>query len=219
MSAAAIQPFPDLSPVISQYFTMSFVDSTVLLPEELDLLEGASIKRIADLSTGRHCARNAMEALIGHRPAVLRGHGREPIWPQGVVGSIAHSAKMAGAMIAMKSDFSAIGIDIETVGDVRRELWDLMFDDQEQQLILSKENPDVWATLLFSLKEAFYKLQYPITGKFLDLTDVSIADDNGDIRFKLTSNIVDLKGIDLTSIRSRWTIINDQLITICFITA
>jgi 4'-phosphopantetheinyl transferase EntD len=62
-----------------------------LFAEEASLLGPGSVeKRWREFAAGRSCARKAL-AASGHAPvAVLQGAGREPVWPQGIVGSITH---------------------------------------------------------------------------------------------------------------------------------
>ena len=81
---------------------------------------------------------------------------------------------MVGAVVALKEHVAAIGLDIETSGRVSPEMWDLIFHKNEQDLIRNKQGDGIdWATLMFSFKESFYKMQYPLTGQFLDFRGVN----------------------------------------------
>jgi 4'-phosphopantetheinyl transferase EntD len=108
--------------------------------------------------------------------AILVGKDRAPVWPTGIAGSISHTQGLAGAMVCSNSHYRSIGLDIERRSAVDRKLWDLLFDELEQQRIEAATSPDDEAALLFSLKEAYYKMQYPLSGMFLDFRDVRVED-------------------------------------------
>lgn len=212
-------PFPEIS-FISQYITPDFKATGYLLPEEEQFVEQSAEKRRIDFSTGRYCARQALEQLINIKPPILQGKGREPLWPDGVVGSISHSGKLTGAVVALKKEVTAMGFDIETIGDIKPDMWNMIFHDTEQQLIQSKlAEADVWATLLFSVKEAFYKLQYPLTGQFVDFLDIAISENNGRLCFMVKNTAINLQPIVLADVVIQWTVVQDQLLSICYISA
>jgi 4'-phosphopantetheinyl transferase EntD len=210
-------PFPEIS-FISQYFTDALKDGQHLLPAEAIIIERAAAKRRADFSTGRYCAVQALGRFVNYRPEILQGKGKEPLWPNGIVGSISHSQSLTGAVVARQADVTAIGLDIETIGGVQADMWHLLFNADEQTLIQSKQdNAVIWATLLFSLKESFYKLQYPLTSLFLDFTDMIIYEVNGRLSFSSINPQNNLSAVALNEIETHWTIAGNQLISICYI--
>ena len=136
-----------------------------------------SQKRLSDFSTGRYCAIKALEQL-GIKDAIIPiGEDREPIWPEGIVGSISHCDSLTGAIVAKSSDHISLGIDIEEIGRVTPDLWDLVFTENEKNYLfrLSDEDILVQSTAIFSIKEAFYKFQHPLTKTFLDFLDVEVV--------------------------------------------
>ena len=135
-----------------------------------------SQKRLADFSTGRYCAIKALEQLGIHDAVIPIGEDRAPIWPEGIVGSISHCDSLIGAIVAKSSDHISLGLDIEEIGRVTLDLWDLVFTENEKNYLsgLSDENKHVQSTAIFSIKEAFYKFQYPITKTFLDFLEVEV---------------------------------------------
>jgi len=136
-----------------------------------------SQKRLEDFSTGRYCAIKALEQL-GIQDAVIPiGEDRAPIWPEGIVGSISHCDSLAGAIVAKSSDHISLGLDIEEIGRVTPDLWDLVFTENEKNYLsgLSEEDTLIQSTAIFSIKEAFYKFQHPLTKTFLDFLDVTVA--------------------------------------------
>lgn len=136
-----------------------------------------SQKRLADFSTGRYCALKALEQLGIHDAIIPIGEDRAPIWPEGIVGSISHCDSLTGAIVAKSSDHISLGLDIEEIGRVTPDLWDLVFTENEKNYLsgLSHENKHVQSTAIFSIKEAFYKFQNPITKTFLDFLDVEVV--------------------------------------------
>lgn len=135
-----------------------------------------SPKRLADFSTGRYCARKALEQLGTHDAVIPIGEDRAPIWPEGIVGSISHCDSLTGAIVAKSSDHISLGLDIEEIGRVTPDLWDLVFTENEINYLsgLSDEDKLVQSTAIFSIKEAFYKFQFPLTKTFLDFLDVEV---------------------------------------------
>ena len=136
-----------------------------------------SPKRLADFSTGRYCAIKALEQLGIQDAIIPMGEDRAPIWPEGIVGSISHCDSLTGAIVATSSDHISLGLDIEEIGRVTPDLWDLVFTENEKNYLsgLSDENKLVQSTAIFSIKEAFYKFQYPLTKTFLDFLDVEVV--------------------------------------------
>ena len=136
-----------------------------------------SPKRIADFSTGRYCATKALKQMGIEDVIIPIGHDREPIWPEVIVGSISHCDSLTGAIVAKSSDHISLGLDIEEIGRVTPDLWDLVFTENEKNYLsgLSEKEVLVQSTVIFSAKEAFYKFQHPITLTFLDFLDVEVT--------------------------------------------
>ena len=136
-----------------------------------------SQNRLADFSTGRYCAIKALEQL-GIKDAIIPiGKDREPIWREGIVGSISHCDSLTGAIVAKKSDHISLGLDIEEIGRVTPDLWDLVFTENEKVYLssLNGRKLEEQSTAIFSIKEAFYKFQHPLTKTFLDFLDVEVS--------------------------------------------
>jgi len=149
-----------------------FSDSLKHLPKNHQF----SPKRLADFSTGRYCALKALGQLGIYDAIIPIGEDRAPIWPEGIVGSISHCDSLTGAIVAKSSDHISLGLDIEEIGRVTLDLWDLVFTENEKKYLagLSDEDKLVQSTVIFSIKEAFYKFQYPLTKTFLDFLDVEV---------------------------------------------
>jgi 4'-phosphopantetheinyl transferase EntD len=151
-------------------------DARLLAPEEAVAVARAVPKRVAEFAAGRLCARRAMERL-GVRGFVLRAASdRQPVWPAHLIGSISHSAGFCAAAIGTRERFAGLGLDVELAQGVQSELWPRICLPAELAWIGSLPSAERAgaAALVFSAKEAFYKLQYPLVGEHLDFTDLRV---------------------------------------------
>ncbi|RZA00750.1 MAG: 4'-phosphopantetheinyl transferase superfamily protein [Sphingobacteriaceae bacterium] len=211
----------DLAPpalLFSQHFTTDFVGDEVLTINERKATGQFSGKRLKDFSTGRYCARKALAHIGLENADILVGDEKQPLWPAGYVGSISHSGKLIGAVAAKSSQVKSIGLDIETIGKIKPEMWRLLYTKAETEFLKSFTGEELayYTTLLFSFKEAFYKLQYPLTKTFLDFTDVEIKSVGN--KFKL-GVLKEFSGKQLLSgnLSLHHTSKKDQLITLCYL--
>ena len=99
-------------PVASEY-TRVLDGAEDLFAQEAVAVDRAVPRRRAEFAAGRRCARAAL-ARIGIPPApLLRGEDREPLWPDGAVGSITHCAGYVAAAVAATEVMLSVGIDAE----------------------------------------------------------------------------------------------------------
>ncbi|MFE2288853.1 4'-phosphopantetheinyl transferase [Streptomyces sp. NPDC059443] len=151
-----------------------------LYPEELALVRRMAPLRRQEFATGRHCARQAL-GLLGVLPGpISRTEGGAPRWPEGTVGSMTHCAGYRAAAVAWRRDLLALGIDAEPhaalPGDVRKAI--TLGSERAALADLEAAHPRIhWDRLLFSAKESVYKAWYPLTGRWLEFTDVVLAFD------------------------------------------
>jgi 4'-phosphopantetheinyl transferase EntD len=147
-----------------------------LTREERDSVARASPQRVGEFAAGRSCARRALREFGIEGGSILPGADRRPLWPAGIVGSISHTAGFCAAAVADARQFGAIGIDVETIGDVIDEIWPTLFLPSERLLLAALAPPEraIAATLMFSAKEAFYKAQFALVGERLDFHDVRV---------------------------------------------
>lgn len=161
------------------------VGEDALLPQERELIEGATAVRIVEFATGRHCARTALATLDPGLAGVplLRDRRGAPEWPPGVVGSVTHCAGWTGAVVARSrgSRFgrgvAAIGLDAEPIAPLPAGVLEVVASVEEREALarLGAERPGIpWDTVLFSAKEAAYKAWYPLTGTVLDHGAVAV---------------------------------------------
>jgi 4'-phosphopantetheinyl transferase EntD len=159
-----------------------------LLPEERAEIAKAIDKRRFEYSSARVCAHRAMAQLGVPDAPLLNGPGRDPRWPSGVVGSLAHSKGWCAAAVGLTPPVRAIGIDLEPDDPLDPPLWPHVATKRE--LAWLQAQPPVRrgraARLLFSAKEAFYKCQFPSTRQFLGFEDVELECDLAPGEFRAT---------------------------------
>ncbi|MCS6797266.1 MAG: 4'-phosphopantetheinyl transferase superfamily protein [Myxococcota bacterium] len=150
-----------------------------LWPEERGAVEGAVVARQAEYATARWLCREAMRRLGVEARAVPSSSERMPCWPQGLVGSIAHTRGLCVAVLGRASRWAAVGIDVEPDEPVNETLHArLCRADEQPSVTLWGEEPAARGRavrLLFCIKEAFYKCQYPCTRTFLGFQDARVA--------------------------------------------
>jgi len=158
-------------------------------------------KRIREFAAGRQCAREALIRL-GYDPAPLLSlPDRRPDWPEGATGSITHCAGLACAVVASTDHVRSLGLDVEVVDAVDEHLWPRILNAAEQSWLQTcpVDERRVWATVIFSAKEAFYKCQYPVTAQWLEFEDAHVNLERpeaptGSFRIKVISPTLTLLG-------------------------
>ena len=136
-----------------------------IFPEEWKLVSGAVTKRQAEFCGGRICAHRAMERLGFPPTAILANPDRTPVWPAGLTGSISHTSDYCCAAVARSEVVSGIGLDVEGATPLAQNLMDRICTPSELDW-LNKQPDDqrgLLAKLVFCIKEAAYKCQYPLT--------------------------------------------------------
>jgi 4'-phosphopantetheinyl transferase EntD len=148
-----------------------------LLPEEeADLGTRAVANRAREFAAGRACARRALQEFGISGFPVRVGANREPLWPAGTVGSITHTEGLCAAAVGESRRFLGLGLDVEQAGRVSASLQSRICVPAERAWLgrLALAEARIAATLVFAVKEAFYKLQYPLTRQWLYFQDAAI---------------------------------------------
>lgn len=130
--------------------------------------------RRAEFAHGRAAARDALEGAGGPRVPILVGAGREPLWPEGWVGSITHCPGMTAAVAASVEVVAALGIDAEILAPLPAEALPLVLHPGERDEAEAMGLPLV---ALFSAKEAVHKALFPATRVWMDFLDVRVRPD------------------------------------------
>ena len=161
---------------------------TGLHPKERAAMTNMITTRSREYSAGRMAAREALAQLHVFGQPVIQGQDRAPIWPTGIVGSIAHTSTHCLAVAAQAYDIESIGIDIETNCALNPDLIPEICTPKErewldQQPLLHRGK---LAHLIFSAKECTYKYQYPLTREIFGFETLRIQIDQATSSFIAT---------------------------------
>lgn len=132
---------------------------------------------------GRAAAREALRQ-VGVDPAgapLLPGPGGAPVWPSGVLGSIAHTEGWSAAAVvrprATRRPVVALGLDAEARRPLDPGVLAVVASRQERDMLSRRaaRAPDIpWALALVTAKEAAYKAGFHLSGQRLDWDAVEV---------------------------------------------
>ncbi|MGC0152590.1 4'-phosphopantetheinyl transferase family protein [Chromobacterium vaccinii] len=160
---------------LTAYHDDGFADFGVAFP---DTLRRAVPKRRAEFLAGRRLAREALLRLTGRAADIAIGPQREPLWPDGVRGSISHSGDLAVCLATAAAD-ALVGIDVENLLAPSGREAVLRMCTREEELPLLQTSPlgeTTALTLLFSAKEALFKALFPRVGSYFDFQAASLRE-------------------------------------------
>lgn len=149
----------------------------LLWPAERTAILKAVPARQREYAAGREAARAAMQQIGCVPAAIPTAPDRSPVWPEGLTGSIAHGGRVCLAVVGRRHQVHAVGIDIEEDRAMAPDLWPSICTAEELTRFdqLRPDERGRRVTRLFCAKEAFYKWQYPQTGRLLDFLDVQVT--------------------------------------------
>lgn len=186
--------------------------SDELLPQERQFVESWAPHRQREFAMGRMCARRALDSLVAGVASLLPDADGIPQWPEGVVGSISHCRGVAMATVANSADCRLLGLDLEKINRLSAGAINKVLHPIEESFACGDQ---LKASILFSLKEAFYKAQFPkwrAEGNFRDLAlEVDLANGAAKIiemgsRFKP----------ELLRLRFRFRVVDDYVVSQCW---
>ncbi|HEV2189285.1 MAG TPA: 4'-phosphopantetheinyl transferase superfamily protein [Stellaceae bacterium] len=153
------------------------IAAAALFPEEAVLLHGGTEARRREFATVRHCARAALARLGVAAAPILRGAKHEPLWPEGIVGSITHCRGYRAAAVAFSKQIMTVGIDAEPHGPLPAGVERRVLCDEERQWLTGTPEGIHWDRVIFSAKEAIYKAWYPLERRWLGFDDAVVSID------------------------------------------
>jgi 4'-phosphopantetheinyl transferase EntD len=132
--------------------------------------------RADEFAAGRLCARRALAELGVVDVALPMATDRQAVWPDEHCGSITHTAEFCAAVAAERRHYRGLGLDSEVVGRVKPELWARICRPEEAAWVraLGPASQAAAVTLIFAVKEAFYKCQFAVVGERLGFHDVRV---------------------------------------------
>src|SRR5262249_11656525 len=88
-------------------------DEKALLPEEAEAISQFVLGSRRARGGARRVARDLLVQFGHPNWSLPRPPGGAPVWPDGVVGSLAHDREVAVAAIGSRRDLAGLGIDVE----------------------------------------------------------------------------------------------------------
>lgn len=141
-----------------------------LWPEEQACVARAVPKRVREFTAGRNCARRALERLGLPPGPLLVGASREPLFPEGIAGSITHTHDFCAAAAVRIGAIRSLGIDAEPDAPLSPGLLPTIAAPDEASMLAglrAGQPAHHWDKLLFCIKEAFFKAYFPIGRRFI----------------------------------------------------
>ncbi|MCJ1708523.1 4'-phosphopantetheinyl transferase superfamily protein [Microbacterium sp. VKM Ac-2923] len=192
-----------------------------LFPAEYAAVAGAVASRVAEFTTGRACAHRALARLGVAAVPIVPGPHREPVWPEGIVGSITHCAGLRAAAVARAGDMRSLGIDAETHEPLPENTLDIVAVAAELPRLaaLQVAVPNIaWDRVLFSAKESIYKTWFPLAGRWLDFTECDLTiERDGTFRGDLLVPGPVVGARELGHIAGRWAIDGEHILTAAWV--
>lgn len=176
----------------SSYEDALFQQYNILHP---DTLQNAVKKRKAEFLAGRYCANKVLEAHAIHNFIVNTGEHRSPQWPDDICGTISHSNDHAVAVACKKTYYTGIGIDIEELisPETLENIHSQIVGGAELSLTSNSSLEKTFLfTLIFSIKESFFKAVYPLVKKYFYFDAITILNidlQTGEIQFRINDTL------------------------------
>ena len=180
----------DFSPM--QLAADDFARSAITMPASI---QRSVAKRQAEFLAGRLCARAALLQLDGTCTAPDIGEDRAPVWPSHISGAITHSNGRAGALVALKSEWQGLGIDLEKLLNTERAqrlVKEVLTPDERLRMAtVPAEQIALLVTLTFSVKESLFKALFPLVQKrfYFEHAEVLSWTEDGHVRLRLLTDL------------------------------
>ena len=218
MSALITAVLPEVSGLVSAEL---YHDPPELspMPEEESLIARSVVKRRNEFITARHCARVAMGQLGIPESPILKGEKGDPLWPDGLVGSLTHCEGYRGAVVGLTSAVRSVGIDAEPHGVLPDGVLTAISLPAERHEIGALPAGLHWDRILFCAKEATYKAWFPLTQRWLGFEDAHITfdvDSDGTTGRFISRILIDPEarsGPPLTQLAGRWSVAGGLALT------
>ena len=160
---------------ISVFSSEEIPEGFELLASEQQATRHFKQKKLLDFKRGRYCARMALSHIGRPHEAVSVGASREPVWPNGIIGSISHCDGTSAAAVSAGGDLLGIGIDIEALQVLDPVVLDQICGPEELQWMANHPSDEQLSSVLFCIKEAVYKCVWPNLRRFIDFREVSVT--------------------------------------------
>lgn len=192
-------------------------EESVEFIDELKHLEKASLTRRNEFIVGRRCARAALKSIGSPAVELPADADGIPRWPAGTLGSISHSRGLCCAVAAMNADLIGLGIDLEKTTRISPAAMKHVVHPAEHDYA---EEDQPKGSLLFSAKEAFFKMQFPNWHAQPNFKDLALTIDTVNQEMSVQHIAMFLPEALTTAaeqIKFRYRFFGDYVITICWL--
>jgi 4'-phosphopantetheinyl transferase EntD len=148
-----------------------------LHPKEARILAPRACQRKQlEFALGRAAAHFALKQIgLEDSGPVLRGPTGEPLWCDGIVGSITHCYPWCAAVVVRCSDRLAIGVDLENMEGMQgADISDWVCCEPELDWVRHGDFQKR-LTMIFSAKEAVYKAFSSLCHRYIDFKEVGLT--------------------------------------------
>lgn len=184
-----------------------------LAPAERPLTPGMAETRFAEFCHGRHCARLMLRQLGFPNMAVPVGEHRQPLWPAGVVGSIAHWRNLALAVGARADQYGGLGVDLESTQGLASDLRKLICTPAELEAFAGVLDTGQASKILFSIKESIFKCLWPSVRAYFDFLDVEVHANGEPNEYSAVAVSSEPALVSLNRLHGRYTVTEDRVIS------
>lgn len=146
-------------------------DEHALLPNEAKLFERSVLSVRRQSGAVRIAARQLLAVHGSPGAELVRGPSFGPVWPPGLVGSLAHDATWAVAAVGERSRFAGVGVDVEPDLSLPAGILHLVATPAERRRV-ARDVLD--SRVLFVMKEAVFKAVNPLDRIALDFQDIEL---------------------------------------------
>ncbi len=149
-----------------------------LHPVEAEHARTLRMYRQVQFVGGRLALRAAFEQLGAPYAPVLTDDRGQPIFPDGIVGSISHKRDLAIAMVARDGN-GTLGVDLEDYAPPRLGIIERVLVAEEIADVSALPEARRWIALVlrFSIKEAVYKALHPYVRRYVDFHEAVVWPD------------------------------------------
>ena len=180
---------------------------------------GWSAARSREFAGGRTCAKNALAAIgMEEAGSLARDSEGLPQWPFGYTGSISHNRVFCMAVAGRMTDYIGLGLDLEQTNRIK---------EGAARRVVHPMETDFWkgeqlqASILFSLKEAFYKAQYPqwrLSANFSEMAlKVDLQEGLAEITFLADRLLAGIDGRIPSDFRFCFGLIESHVVSLCWL--
>lgn len=149
------------------------------LPNPIEASCVAQLRYAARRARDFHSARAAARLLLaefGAPAAVLLPRPDGSVaWPTGIAGSLAHCDSAVAAMLAFRSRWPGLGIDIEPAADLPSGVAARVLTDADRESLGRRPPQPGLERAVFCVKECVHKALFPASGIRLDFGEVSVS--------------------------------------------